>query len=165
MMEEDHKEITFEEAIDQYGVLITKVCYYYSSDLEEFKDIRQEVLINLWKGWESFRKESKLSTWVYRISLNTCISYQRKENKNRKNRHIGIETLLNLPADEDTRLFERYKIMHELIGKLPFEDRAIILLWLDEKSYEEIATLIGINRNTLAVRLKRIKEKLKSMNR
>lgn len=159
------KDLKFEETISKFGVLITKVCYYYSSNLEEFKDLRQEVLINIWKGWETFRNESKLSTWIYRISLNTCISYQRKENKKLNNHHVGVEALLNFPSEEEADLLSKYKIMHSLIQKLPFADRAIILLWLDEKSYEEIADLIGINRNTLAVRLKRIKEKLIKMNR
>lgn len=164
-MEEDIKEINFEDAISKFSMLITKVCYYYSSDLEEFKDLRQEVLINIWNGWDTFRNEAKLSTWIYRISLNTCISYQRKGNKKNQPKHVGLETLLNFPSENETDLLSQYKMMHSLIRKLPLAERAIILLWLDEKSYEEIADLIGINRNTLAVKLKRIKEKLIKMNR
>lgn len=152
------QEREFEESIVKYGVIITKICYYFSTDSEEFKDLRQEVLYNIWKGWNNFRNDSKLSTWIYRISFNTCVSYQRKEKKN-KNK-LPLEEALHLSDTNDTGYLERYRKMHELIHKLSYEDRAIILMWLDEKSYEEIAELMGLNRNTLAVRLKRIKDKI-----
>ena len=161
---EFNKEKEFEEALQTYGALITKICFYYSSDLEEFKDLRQEIMINIWKGWAHFRNDSKLSTWIYRICLNTCISFQRKEKKSKSPIHLNIDAAINLPTEEDADILEKYRVMHSLIQKLSFEDRAIILMWLDEKSYDEIATIIGVNRNTLAVRLKRIKEKLVKMN-
>lgn len=161
-MNKIEKEKEFENAIVLYGGIITKICYYFSSNSEEYKDIRQEVLYNIWRGWDNFRKESKLSTWIYRICFNTCISYNRKERKNRE--LISIEDILELPEEENTSYLQKYNILHGLIQKLNFQDRAIILLWLDENSYEEIAELIGINRNTLAVRLKRIKEKLIKMS-
>ena len=153
----------FEAAIDLYGGIITKISYYFSTDSEEFKDIRQEVLYNIWKGWDNFRHDSKRSTWIYRVTFNTCISYNRKEKKV-KNR-ISLEEVLDLPAESEPGLLEKYKTMHSLIQKLGYEDRAIILMWLDEKNYEEIAELMGINRNSLAVRLKRIKERLIKMSK
>ena len=155
-------ERQYEKVIDSYGGLIAKICYYFSADPEEFKDLRQEVLLNIWKGWEKFRNDSKLSTWIYRVSFNTCVSYQRKERKAKDT--ISIDHVIDLPGDQDSDLLERYNAMHRLIRQLNFEDRAIILMWLDEKSYDEIAELMGINRNTLAVRLKRIKEKLVRMS-
>lgn len=161
-MKDQNKLQEYEKAIDLYGGIITKICYYFSSDSEEFKDLRQEVLFNLWKGWDEFRKDSKVSTWIYRVCFNTCVSYNRKEKKN-KNR-ISIENVINLPAEQESHLLEKYNEMHSLIQKLNYEDRALILMWLDEKSYEEMAELMGLNRNTLAVRLKRIKEKLIKMS-
>ena len=154
-------EKDFEKAMEIYGGIISKVCYYFSADSDEFKDLRQEVFYNLWKGWDKFRKDSKISTWIYRISFNTCVSYQRKEKKSKN--CIPIDQMLDIPADSDSRLVEKYNIMHDLIRQLPYQERAIILMWLDDKTYEEIAELIGINRNTLAVKLKRIKEKLQKM--
>lgn len=154
-------EKEFEDAIAQYGGIITKICYYFSTDQEEFKDLRQDVLLNLWKGWNKFRKDSKLSTWIYRVSFNTCVSYQRKEK--RVKAELSIEDIFNLPAENDSQLLEKYNTMHSLIQKLTYQDRAIILMWLDDKPYDEIAELMGMNRNTIAVRLKRIKEKLVKM--
>ena len=154
-------EKEFEEAIDTYGGVITKICYYFSTDSEEFKDLRQEVMCNIWRGWNKFRRDSKLSTWIYRVCFNTCVSFQRKEKKSKDN--ISIDEIINLPAEEETSKLEQYNAMHALIRRLNYEDRAIILMWLDDKSYEEISELTGLNRNTVAIRLKRIKEKLVRM--
>ncbi|MCH5237474.1 MAG: sigma-70 family RNA polymerase sigma factor [Muribaculaceae bacterium] len=157
-MNETNKNKEFEDAIAAYGGIITKICYYFSESPDEFKDLRQEVLYNIWKGWGSFRRDSKLSTWIYRISFNTCVSYQRKEKKMKET--LSIDHVIELPDDSDNNLLEQYNTMHALIRKLKYEDRAIIMMWLDDKSYEEIAELTGIRRNTIAVRLMRIKEKL-----
>lgn len=151
-------EKEFEDAIGEYGGIITKICYYFSVSPEEYQDLRQEILLNLWKGWKNFRGDSKLSTWIYRVSFNTCISYNRKEKKSYQT--ISIQEILNLPDEKEQSYSEKYDFMHRLIQQLNYQDRAIILMWLDEKNYEEIAELMGINRNTLAVRLKRIKEKI-----
>lgn len=161
-MSDKEIEKEFEEAIILHGALIAKICYYFSSDSDEFKDLRQEVLYNIWKGWKNFRKDSKLSTWIYRVSFNTCVSFQRKEKKNKNT--SSLDEAMNLEAPADSELLAKYKTMHSLIQKLGFDDRAIILMWLDEKSYEEIAELMGINRNTIAVRIKRIKDKLVKAN-
>lgn len=152
------KEKEFEDAVALYSGIITKICYYFSSNPDEFKDLRQEVLYNIWRGWEQFRNDSKISTWIYRVSFNSCISFQRKE-KHRKHK-VPIEEALNLTDDGDSKYIEKYRHMHSLIRQLKYDERAIILMWLDDKSYDEIAELMGLNRNTLAVKLKRIKEKL-----
>ncbi|MCH5234024.1 MAG: sigma-70 family RNA polymerase sigma factor [Muribaculaceae bacterium] len=157
------KEKEFENAIVEYGGIITKICYYFSSDTDEFKDLRQEVLYNIWKGWDKFRNDSKLSTWIYRVSFNTCVSYNRKEIK-RKNT-LSIDDVLDIPEETELSKLEKYNAMHKLIQQLVYEERAIILLWLDEKPYEEIAELMGLPRNTVAVKLKRIKEKLVKMSK
>ena len=159
---ESNKEKEFENAVVDFGGMITKICYYFSTNTEEFKDLRQEVLYNLWKGWQQFRAESKLSTWIYRVCFNTCVSFVRKINN--KKETISIENVLDMAMEEEIPLLEKYNAMHALIQKLNYEDRAIILLWLDEKTYEEIAELMGLNRNTLAVRIKRIKERLVKMS-
>lgn len=153
-----HKEseVAFEACVRQYSLLITKVCYYFASNIHELKDLRQEVLINIWRGWESFRMQSKPSTWIYRVCFNTCITYQRK-NKQRKNQ-VPLSSVLEI-IDEPFDM-EKYNEMHKFIARLGSEEKAIILMWLDQNSYEEIANVIGLNRNTVASRIKRIKEKL-----
>ena len=159
----EYKDVdkNFEEAIGEYGGLITKICYYFASDSEEFKDLRQEVFYNIWKGLDKFNQNSKLSTWIYRICFNTCISFRRKEKNVEK---ISLNLITELPDENrDSTKLEEYKLMQTLIRRLKYEERALILMWLDEMSYEEISALTGINRNTVAVRLKRIKEKLVEM--
>ena len=146
----------FENIVRQYSLMITKVCYYFADNASELKDLRQDVLLNIWSGWDKFRMQSKPSTWIYRVCFNTCITYRRK-NRQRKN-EVPLSRLLEIedrPYD-----MEKYTEMHRLIGRLGSEEKAIILMWLDENSYEEIAEVIGIKRNTVATRLKRIKEKL-----
>ena len=151
----------YEDLIDKYNALINKICYYFASNTDEFNDLKQEVMINLWLGLSSFRKDSSLSTWVYRVCFNTCISLQRKNKKNKI--PISIENILDVADDEGFDV-SKFNEMHALIRRLNVEERAIILMWLDEKTYEEISEITGLNRNTLAVRLKRIKEKLVKMS-
>lgn len=153
----DNREWTFEELISKHSLLITKVCYYFSNSLSEFQDLRQDVLVNIWAGLEKFRYDSGLSTWIYRVCFNTCISYRRKNINRRK--EIPINSILEFP-DSDSFDIENYNELHRLINLLSPEDKAIILMWLDENSYEEIAEVVGLNRNTVATRIKRIKEKL-----
>lgn len=159
-MGRDELEKEFQTILKDYGGIVTKICYSFSSDFEEFKDLQQEVFYHIWKGLQHFRHDSKLSTWIYRISFNSCISFQRKEKIFKK---VSMENILNIP-DESYSKMEKYKEMHSLIKKLNYEDRALILMWLDDLSYEEISQLTGHNRNTIASRLKRIKEKLVKLN-
>lgn len=157
-----HKERVeaFEKIVGQYSLMITKVCYYFANNLSELKDLRQDVLLNVWSGWEKFRMQSKPSTWIYRVCFNTCITYQRK-NRQRKN-VVPLSSVLEI--EDEPFDMEKYMEMHRLIGRLDSEEKAIILMWLDENSYEEIADVIGLKRNTVASRLKRIKEKLVKMS-
>lgn len=157
-----HKDRTeaFENLIRDYSLLITKVCYYFAANIFELKDLRQDVMLNIWAGWDKFRYQSKPSTWIYRVCFNTCITYQRK-NKHRKN-EVPLPSVLDM--EDETFDMEKYKEMHRLIGRLGSDEKAIILMWLDENSYEEIAEVIGIKRNTVASRIKRIKEKLVKMS-
>lgn len=157
-MEKRNKEKEFEDAIVEFGPIITKICYYFSDSRNEFQDLRQEILLNLWKGWENFQTNSKLSTWIYRVSFNTCVSFYRKGKKDKN--FISIEHIIDLPAETENSKLENYNTMLSLIRNLSYQERVIIMLWLEDKSYEEISDLMGINRNTLAVRIKRIKEKL-----
>ena len=147
---------SFDNIVREHSLMITKVCYYFANNISELKDLRQDVLLNIWIGLEKFRNRSKLSTWIYRVCFNTCITYRRK-NKQRKN-EVPLSSVL---AIEDKPFdMEKYQEMHRLIGRLGSEEKAIVLMWLDENSYEEIADVVGLKRNTVATRLKRIKEKL-----
>ena len=118
-------------------------------------------MINLWKAYPRFRGECRPSTWVYRIGLNTCLSFIRKS----KSRPEIVPITVNLEAFVDEE--DKTALLHELyrmINCLSQQERALILLWLEERSHQEIADIIGISRNNVAVRLNRIREKLKVMS-
>lgn len=160
MTSHKQREAAFENIVKKYSLMITKVCYYFANNISELKDLRQEVLLNIWTGWDKFKMQSKPSTWIYRVCFNTCITFRRK-NRQRKN-EVPLSNVLEV---EDVSFdMDKYKEMHRLIGKLGSEEKAIILMWLDENSYEEIAEVIGMNRNTVATRIKRIKDKLVKMS-
>lgn len=164
-MSRQSEDITEEEqflrAIESNNGIITKICYYYAKDAEDFNDLRQDVLTNMWAYRESFRGDSSLTTWIYRLTLNTCISAFRK--KKRKGEKVSLETLTGLSADT-TDISEMHREMHRLISRLSASEKAIVLLWLDDRPYEEIAIIIGCPRNTIATRLRRIKEKIVKMS-
>ncbi len=162
-MKKNNLERQFQDVIEQNGSVIKKVCYMYATDSDHFKDLYQESLINIWQGLKNFRGDSKISTWIYRTCLNTCISYFRKNGKN--DNAESLDTLFVDVADENSDHLANLKEMYRLISKLRKLDKAIIMLWLDEKQYDEIAEITGLSRNNVASRLRRIKESLaKSAN-
>ncbi|WP_455672222.1 RNA polymerase sigma factor [Phocaeicola sp.] len=160
MKEQTENEQAFLTLVKEYRRLIYKVCYLYATDEEHFKDLHQEVLINLWQGFKGFKGEAKLSSWIYRVSLNTCISFYRKHSKITDT--MPLESLFGLMADENEKPVH-LREMYRLISRLNRLEKAIILLWLDERSYEEIADITGLSRNNIASKLKRIKEKLNGL--
>ncbi|MCL2291074.1 MAG: sigma-70 family RNA polymerase sigma factor [Bacteroidetes bacterium] len=154
-------EKAFIELIRQNDRLIYKVCSMYISDEFPLADLYQEVVYNLWKSFPKFRNECSISTWMYRIALNTCITVMRKEL--RRPQHVPIlELNEHLIAPESME--ENIKEMYRLIYQLNTLERAIILLYLEEKSYQEIADITGLTLNNIAIKIKRIKEKLKKMS-
>lgn len=153
-------EQAFIEAIEQYKQLIYKVCYMYSSNGSELNDLYQEVVVNLWRGFKNFKGDSALSTWIYRVGLNTCISYYRKT----LSRPQTVTLTDTLEVFEDSSKTEQIRELYRLVNKLNKFERALILLWLDNKTYEEIADIMGLSRNTIASKLKRIKTKIVEMS-
>ena len=155
----DNKETEFSRIIREQKATIYTVCYTFSKDTEEADDLFQEVLVRLWQGYDSFQGKSDLRTWIYKVSLNTCISIDRKK-KRRKTQPLLEGVDLFDKNDADNRQTD---LLHERIGRLQAFDRAIVLLWLEDMSYEEIAQIVGISVKNVSVRLYRIKEQLKQM--
>lgn len=150
----------FISLIGEYEPIIRKTAFSYSATREEFDDLRQDILLNIWKGLPGFRDDSKPSTWIWRVALNTCVSTIRA--RRRSVTASGDESLLRSVAAEeaDEESMEQLENLHRAISRLSPDDKAIITLRLEEKSYEEIAELMGMNRNTVATRLRRIREHL-----
>lgn len=155
----NNKETEFSRIIREQKATIYTVCYMFSKDKEEVDDLFQEVLVRLWQGYDSFQGKSDLRTWIYKVSLNTCISIDRKK-KRRKTQPLLEGVDLFDKNDADNRQTD---LLHERIGRLQAFDRAIVLLWLEDMSYEEIAQIVGISVKNVSVRLYRIKEQLKQM--
>lgn len=155
----EQQEKNFSRMIREQKATIYTVCYMFSKDKEEIDDLFQEVLVKLWQGYDSFQGKSDLRTWIYRVSLNTCISIDRKK-KRRKTQPLleGVDLFDKNDADNS-----QTDMLHERIGKLQAFDRAIVLLWLENLSYEEIAQIVGISVKNVSVKLYRIKEQLKQM--
>ena len=133
----------------------------FSKDKEEVDDLFQDILIALWQGIEGFRGESNIRSWIYRVSLNTCISAERK--KRRRSDTARLDMNINLFSDTDDES-RQAQMLRARIGKLGVFDRAIILLWLENLSYEEIGAIVGITAKNVSVRLVRIREQLKNMS-
>ena len=152
-------EKQFAQTVAEHKSTIYTVCYMFSQDADEVNDLFQEVLLNLWKGYESFQHRSDIKTWIYRVSLNTCISIDRKKRRLATTR-LTMDINLFEDRDEDTR---QVGLLHKRISKLQPFDRAIVLLWLENLSYDEIGQIVGISPKNVGVRLFRIKEQLKNM--
>ena len=156
--EMEQKEKDFAKLVRDHKGTIYTVCYMFSNDNDEVNDLVQETLIHLWQGWDSFRGESEVNSWIYRVTLNTCISIDRK--KKRKEKTEAIVEGIDLFDESDTRN-RQTAMLHERISKLQPFDRAIVLLWLENMSYDEIGAIVGISPKNVSVRLVRIKEQLK----
>ena len=145
-----------------YAPIIIKICRAYTSSQEDFEDYYQEVCLQIWRSRENFRGQSEWSTWIYRLSLNVCLTLLKKKKNNYQ--QFASDTL---PAEamEDIHDFEDESIhqLYKAIRQLSEIDRAVMLLYLEEKPYQEIAEIIGTNPNSIGVRVKRIKEKLKKL--
>ncbi len=148
----------FERFVARHRRIIGKVCYLYATDSADFDDLRQEVLIALWRGFGSFEGRSAASTWIYRVSLNTCISYCRRSRRHRTAQPLAEALAI---ADDDPALRERMSELAALLARLDPMEKALMALWLDELSYDEIAAVTGLQRNTVASRLHRIRLKLR----
>lgn len=154
----DIKEQEFSRMVREHKSTIYTVCYMFSNDEDEVSDLFQETLINLWKGFESFRHESKLSTWIYRVAMNTCISADRKKRK--QGTKVPLSMNIDLYNDEDHET-KQVRQLHERIQRLDLIDRALVMMWLEGMNYDEIADVVGISVKNVGVKLVRIKEKLK----
>ncbi len=149
-------ELEFKELIAIESSTISRICFSYANSADEFEDLRQDALINIWRGMRGFRGEASVKTWIYRVTVNSCLSTIRKQSRHK---YESLEGLYGL-IDSDDSDKEAIEQLHSLINKLGPEEKAIIMMRLDELSYDEIGVAMGLNRNTIATRIRRIKEKI-----
>ena len=146
-------------SIVPYAGIIIKICRAYTDSQEDFEDFYQEACLQIWKSRTAFQEKSKWSTWVYRITLNVCLTLRKKQDRKPYNNDVIPELSEQNTAFEN----EHLNLLYGAIKQLSEVDRAIILLYLEENPYKEIAVIIGTSANNIAVRINRIKKQLKTL--
>ncbi len=154
-------ETEFIRIIKENEGIIFKIAILYSDNGDDQKDLYQEIVYQLWKSIDSFRNESKISTWMYRIALNTSIAHLRKVKK--KGTQVPIDkVILNRMDPQDTAMEERITILYDQIKMLSSIEKGLVALHLEGKDYDEIASITGFTSTNVGTRLTRIKQKLKA---
>ena len=151
--------------VNQHKAMLYKVCNLYCSTESDKQDLFQEIVIQLWGAYPRFRGDSKFSTWLYRIALNTAISDLRKQKhyiKTVEPERLPTE-IQDIQYNKDRE--EKLQQLYKAINHLTEIERAIVMLYLEDKSYEEMEDILGINQNNLRVKMNRIKEKLRKLTK
>lgn len=152
----------YTSSILPFAGIIIKICRAYTNTQEDFEDYYQEVCLQIWRTRDNFKEQSEWSTWIYRLSLNVCLTLMKKDKKKMSSFQNG-----ELPDEVTVENYafanESLNQLYQAIRQLSEVDRAVILLYLEEKSYQEIGEIIGTNTNNIGVRIKRIKDRLKKL--
>lgn len=161
-MDDQNKTDLFMDVLENYKGIIYKVANSYCKLPEERKDLVQEIIFQLWRSFERFNIEYKYSTWIYRIALNVAISFYRKEQRRPRGSDWSAGEIFNIPEMGDEQEKERdLNILQQFIAELKEIDKAIMLLYLEEKKYREIGEILGYSETNVATRIGRIKSALK----
>ncbi len=155
------QENDFIRTIEIHRGIIFKVCKMYCPVEDDCQDLYQDIVAQLWKAWGGFRGDAKISTWIYRIALNTAISGFRKQKRNPLNNSVDAQDI-ELAQEDGRKKKEDLEMLHMAISRLSEVEKAMIMLYLDDVSYEEISSIMGITQNNVRVKMLRIREKLKN---
>ncbi len=156
-------EQLFVTQLDEHQNIIHKVCRVYTNNSDAHKDLFQEITIQLWKAYPKFRGDAKFSTWMYRVALNTAITLYRKSKRQIKTNDIS-DFHYKIEANEyDGEIEEQMKLLYKAIHQLSDVEKALILLYLEDKPYKEIAETMGLSEVNARVKVNRIKGKLKTI--
>ncbi len=156
-------EKEFVQIIQKNQGIIHKVCNIYCDFEEDRNDLFQEIVAQLWKSFPSFRQESKFSTWMYRVALNTAITSFKKTKRRPDQNRLTYENFQFEDEKYDIETEENIKRLHNAVAQLTGVEKSIVLLFLEDKKYEEIAEITGITQNYVRVKMNRIKKKLKKL--
>ncbi|TWW01886.1 RNA polymerase sigma factor [Chitinophaga pinensis] len=149
----------FLSVIEQHKGIIYKIANSYCHHTEDRKDLIQEIIFQLWRSFDRYNDQYKYSTWLYRIALNVAISFYRKDSKHNNAHELTADIIV---VTEEATDMEQLQLLQRFIHELPELDRAIMLLYLEEKSYKEIADILGLTETNIATKINRIKGKLKT---
>ncbi|MEM6377846.1 MAG: RNA polymerase sigma factor [Bacteroidota bacterium] len=153
------QQTEFVKTVERYQGIINNLCHLYYSNIEDQKDARQDIILQLWKSFPSFREESSRSTWIYRVSLNTILAKIRKQNRRittaAMDKSTAQQVFVQLGVDDDIQL------LRSIIESLKADDKALVILYLEGYKNKEIATMLEISTSNVSTRLYRIKAQLK----
>ena len=161
----DKKEKIFNGILKDYKDKIHRLCGYYVKNEEDRKDLVQHIYVRIWSGLDSFQHKSSISTWVFRVSLNSCIDFLRKE---KKRRHVTMsmdkveQTVVDGSENVEKNFIisERIRLLYACMDRLSLTDKTLLSLYLEDVSYREMADIIGISEKNVSVKLVRIKKRL-----
>lgn len=156
-----HTKQDFLNIIEGNKRIIFKICNSYCSNADDREDLAQEIIYQLWKSWASFNADFKLSTWMYRVALNVAISFYRKEKKSQNLVLMGEHLIELVDENPDIALEANILVLQEFINQLNTLDKALMILYLEEKPHKEIAEIMGISTSNVATKIGRIKQQLK----
>ena len=155
------KKDTFITAINENQGLIFKVASIYTNNNEDKNDLSQEIIYQLWKSFDTFQQKSSLSTWIYRVALNVAIYHLKTSKRKIKTEPLDKQFLNFQEKNNNTEIEEKWQMFKQHIDTLNLLDKGIVVLYLENKSHEEIGQIIGISTSNVGTKLARIKEKLK----
>ena len=159
----ESKANIFTELVEKNQGIIHKVCRIYTDDKDSHDDLFQEIVLQLWRSYDSFKGDSKFSTWMYRVGLNTAITLIRKKTKTRETDYIEDQFIHIKSDDKDEVLEERITLLYAAIRFLNDVERALVLLFLEDLPYKDIAETLGISEVNARVKMNRVKIKLKEI--
>ena len=153
------REEAFIKIIKDHEGIIYKIARIYADNTEEQADLYQEIVFQMWKSFDSFRGEAKISTWMYRIALNTALFHSKQKNKRGGN--VSLDKIVLKQENYDTVMEDRLKILYQQIRRLNDLEKAVILLFLEGRTHEEISAITGLSHTNVGTRISRIKDKLR----
>ena len=162
----ESKEEKFRKTVGEHKRKILSICRYYAPTVEDQKDMYQEILINIWRSLETFRGDSGIGTWIYRIAVNTSLSYAGKQYKRMKLNvdieNLNIRNIVTDESDDHALREEKFQILEVKLNQLNVIDKAIMGLLMEDLSTREISDIIGITEPNVRVKIHRIKENLRN---
>ena len=163
-MEKEKAEKQFENLVSENELLIYKVCRMYGYTEDDRQDLYQEIVIQLWRSFPKFEGRSKFSTWLYRIALNVAITHLRRQ-KDFIDSYEPGKLPQHIDQDSSQEEEEQLKLLYKTIEQLNQVEKAIIMLYMEEKTYEEMEEILGMSQGNLRVKMKRIKDKIRELTK
>lgn len=160
-MDKKEQQQLFQEVIEQHKGILFKVARAYCQNEDDRQDLIQEMMIQIWQSIHKYNNQYKISTWLYRISLNIAISFYRKSSTRAKKYTLLNEQMAQMPVEDKTERAQQLNLLEQFIGELKEIDKALMLLYLEEKSHIEIAEILGMSASNVGTKIGRIKDKLK----